>query len=67
MEEGLPKVPKLELAQFKFALTQELSNKTKQSSKTSSVNQSIRDNLLAEIVKDSMSISILHSSLKYQT
>ena len=52
MEEGLPKVPKLELAQFKFVLSQELDPKTK-SKKPASELTNIQKNLLEEIIKDS--------------
>lgn len=47
MEEGLPKVPKLELAQFKFVLSKETAL-TKNSN-----SEKIKENLLSEIVKDS--------------
>lgn len=52
MEEGLPKVPKLELAQFKFVLSQELDPKTKSKKKDELTN--IQKNLLEEIIKDNM-------------
>ena len=45
MEEGLPKVPKLELAQLKFLLSKD--------AKTTKNAEKIRENLLAEIIKDS--------------
>lgn len=50
MEEGLPKVPKLELAQFKFILSKE-STLSKTNSKNS---EKIKENLLNEIIKDNM-------------
>jgi hypothetical protein len=54
MEEGLPKVPKLELAQFKFVLSKEATL-----SKTNNKNsEKIKEDLLSEIIKDSKSISI---------
>ena len=50
MEEGLPKVPKLELAQIKFVLSKETpAAKNKNSEK-------MKENLLSEIIKDSKSI-----------
>jgi len=57
MEEGLPKVPKLELAQFKFILSKE-STLSKTNSKNS---EKIKENLLSEIIKDSKSIISFHS------
>ena len=57
MEEGLPKVPKLELAQLKFVLGQELNPKTK-SNKPANELKVIRDNLLDGIIKDSMYLII---------
>ena len=59
MEEGLPKVPKLELAQFKFVLSKEKSNTTTYAQTvvvgTSSTLNTMKETLLAEIVKDSTS------------
>lgn len=54
MEEGLPKIPKLELAQIKFTLLQE-TTASKNNTKTSLANNitQMREKLLAEIVKDS--------------
>ena len=49
MDEGLPKVPKLELAQLKFVLTNELKSK----SSVSNANNLLKDKLLAGIVLDS--------------
>jgi 26S proteasome regulatory subunit N7 len=49
MEEGLPKVPKLELAQFKFLLTREIGAKSPKAETLK-----IKENLLNEIIKDNM-------------
>ncbi len=49
MEEGLAKVPKLDLAQYKYALTQEVTHPNPNKAAT----QSVKDKLLAGIVADS--------------
>jgi len=54
MEEGLPKVPKLELAQAKFVLSKESNPATKSVNRTPASLAAIKDNLLKEIVKDNM-------------
>ena len=54
MEEGLPKVPKLELAQMKFVLTKESNQATKSLNRSASSLAAIKENLLSEIIKDSM-------------
>lgn len=56
MEEGLPKVPKLELAQMKFVLTKESNQATKSLNRSASSLAAIKENLLSEIIKDSMLI-----------
>ncbi len=56
MEEGLPKIPKLELAQMKFVLSKESNPATKSLNRSSSSLTGIKDNLLSEIIKDSMFI-----------
>lgn len=50
MEEGLAKVPKLDLAQYKYALTQEVTHPNPNKAAT----QSVKDKLLAGIVADNM-------------
>jgi len=50
MEEGLPKVPKLELAQFKFVLSKE----AQAAKPNKSVLTSVKEKLLEGIVKDNM-------------
>jgi hypothetical protein len=57
MEEGLPKIPKLELAQMKFVLTKESNPATKSLNRSASSLTSIKDNLLSEIIKDSVFLS----------
>jgi len=54
MEEGLPKVPKLELAQMKFVLTKESNQATKSLNRSASSLAAIKENLLSEIIKDNM-------------
>lgn len=52
MEEGLAKIPNLELAQFKFALAQEL--EASRVSKVVARNDKLRESLLSEIVNNNM-------------
>lgn len=49
MEEGLPKIPKLDLAQHKFLLMQDLSGKNPQPNRAT-----IKETLLKEIVAESI-------------
>ena len=49
MEEGLPKVPKLDLAQYKYVLTREATTPNPNNAAT----QSVKEKLLAGIVLDS--------------
>lgn len=53
MEEGLPKNPNLDLAQYKFFLEQELNEKTKSNKKIDNL-KSTQSKLLAGIIKDNM-------------
>ena len=48
MEEGLPKNPKLELAQYKFAISQELSAPKPNQAIISSMKQKLHDGIVAE-------------------